>query len=218
LLGRTPRDWLLAKKEFIDFDLQSRELQVVINGECPTPLLPSAHAYRFAGFGTHEIVIYYDLIRLLLNESYKRAREGKLTSIEDETERLEQIKSAWLEASNTDHHGKAPALIVEWERRRIPWAMSGKQSIIDEDCPVCRAMARISRHRCSGISMVARWTTSSSFHSSRPVKNGRPIAVAWKRSGRDLIAGRESAKGDDRQGSGSTRRRARAFSEVFSQS
>jgi len=27
------------------------------------------NAYRFAGFGTHEIVIYYDLIRLLLNES-----------------------------------------------------------------------------------------------------------------------------------------------------
>lgn len=141
LQGRAPREWLLEKREFIDFDLHSRELQWSLTGECPPPLLPTAHAYRFAGFGTHEIVLYYDLIRLLLDESYQQARSGRLRSLGDECERLELIKSAWLEAPGADSHGKAPALIIEWERRRIPLAMSGKEAIVDEDCPVCQAMA-----------------------------------------------------------------------------
>ena len=141
LQGRSPRDWLLAKKEFIDFDLHARELQWSFTAECPPPLLPTCHAYRFAGFGTHEIVIYYDLVRLLLAECYTRAREKKNISIEEETERLEQIKNAWLEMSDPDNNGKAPALIIEWERRRIPLAMSGKEAIIDEDCPICQAAA-----------------------------------------------------------------------------
>jgi hypothetical protein len=111
-------------------------------GECPPPLLPNSHAYRFAGFGTHEIVLYYDLIRLLLEECYKRAREEKNISVVEETGRLEKIKDHWLEAPS-EHHGKAPALIIEWERRRIPMVMSPKESIVDEDCAWCQAMAEL---------------------------------------------------------------------------
>ena len=94
-----------------------------------------------AGFGTHEICLYYDLIRLLLTESYQQVRAGRLTSVENEIERLEQIKHAWLEAPDPESHGKSPALMIEWERKRIPLVLTPKESIIDEDCPICQAVA-----------------------------------------------------------------------------
>jgi hypothetical protein len=140
LQGRTPRELLLEKLEFIDFDLHSRQLQWSFTGECPPSLLPTSHAYRFGGFGTHEVVIYYDLIRLLLSAYRERLREGKQFSIEDEADRLVQIKDAWLETVNDEYQHKAPALVIEWERKRIPLAMSGKDAVIDDDCPVCQAM------------------------------------------------------------------------------
>jgi len=31
--------------------------------------------------------------------------------------------------------------VMEWERRRIPLAISGKEAMVDKDCPVCQAMA-----------------------------------------------------------------------------
>ncbi len=105
---RTPREILLAKKEFVDFDLHSRELQWSFTGECPPPLPHTSHAYRLAGFGIHEVVIYYDLIRHLINESYMRAGAENNVSIADETKRLEEIKAAWLETSNSDYLNKTP--------------------------------------------------------------------------------------------------------------
>jgi hypothetical protein len=141
LRDRTPRDWLLAQKDFIDFDLWSRELQWSFTAECPPPLLPTSYAYRYAGFGTHEICLYYELIRFLLAESHQQARAGRLISIENEIERLEQIKHAWLEAPDPESHGKSPALMIEWERKRIPLVLTPKESIIDEDCPICQAVA-----------------------------------------------------------------------------
>jgi hypothetical protein len=139
--GRSPRDVLLARMEFIDFDLDSRQMQWSFAGECPPPLLPNSHAYRFAGFGTHEIVIYYELIRLLLAECSKRVGEEASVSVEDEATRLDQIKHVWLETPTHDYQGKAPGHVIEWERRRIPLAISGKEAMVDDDCPVCQAMA-----------------------------------------------------------------------------
>lgn len=141
LEGRSPREVLLASKEFIDFDLQSRQLQWSFTGECPPPLLPNAHAYRFAGFGTHEIVICYELIRLLLAECSKSVGDSGKVSLKEEVQRLDQIKNVWLETPSHDYQGKAPGLVIEWERRRIPLAISGKEAMVDEACPVCQAMA-----------------------------------------------------------------------------
>jgi hypothetical protein len=141
LHNRSPREVLLAKMEFIDFDLWSREIQWSLTNECPAPLLTTSPAFRFAGFGTHEFVLYYDLVRMLLSESCRRASEEKDISSAEEIQRLEEIKTAWLETPNDDCQGKSPALVIEWERRRIPMAMSGKEAMVDPDCPVCRAMA-----------------------------------------------------------------------------
>jgi hypothetical protein len=59
LRGQSPRDVLLAKQDLINFDLESRAMQWSIQLEGPPCLDRNSFAYRFAGFGTHEWVIYY---------------------------------------------------------------------------------------------------------------------------------------------------------------
>src|SRR5205085_4364903 len=54
LRGKAPREILLAKQDFIDFDLHSRSLQWSFTGACPPPLPLGSNAYARAGFGTHE--------------------------------------------------------------------------------------------------------------------------------------------------------------------
>src|SRR5262249_8999577 len=66
LRGQPPRNVLLARKGFIDWDLQDRANQWSAQHGCPPGLDVKSHAYRFGGFGTHEIVIYYYLVRRLL--------------------------------------------------------------------------------------------------------------------------------------------------------
>ncbi len=139
--GKSPRELMLEKQDFIDFDLHSREMQWSLSGECPPALLRNCHAYRYAGMGTHEIVLYYDMIRWLLADSREHVLKDGRTSVADETERLDRVKNFWLEAHDHEHQGKAPAQVIEWERRRIPLAISGKDAMVDKDCPICQAMA-----------------------------------------------------------------------------
>jgi hypothetical protein len=93
LRGRSPREVLLEKREFIDSDLHSRELQWSLTKEWPPPLSLDSNAYRFSDFGTNEIVIYYDLVRHLLGECFGRAGAG--VSLEDEVGLLERLKDGW---------------------------------------------------------------------------------------------------------------------------
>lgn len=137
--GKAPRDVLLEKHDFIDLELQSRSLQWSFAKVCPPPLPASSRAYRFSGFGTHEIVVYYDLIRYLLANSFEHANAA--ASIEAEIERLQEQLDDWLSTPNEEFDGKAPGFIVECERRRLNIVMSAHEAIIDEDCEICQAMA-----------------------------------------------------------------------------
>jgi len=58
LREQAPRDVLLARLDFVEFDLYARELQWSILLEAPPCLARESRAYRFAGFGTHENVMY----------------------------------------------------------------------------------------------------------------------------------------------------------------
>src|SRR6185436_11201396 len=75
LRGRSPRDVLLERREFIDSDLETRALQWSLQGEGPPCLGLDSYAYRFAGFGTHEWVVYYDLVRDLLWSALESVRQ-----------------------------------------------------------------------------------------------------------------------------------------------
>jgi hypothetical protein len=137
LRGRSPRDVLLEKQDFIDFDLHTRSLQWTFQGEGPPCLAPDSFAYRFAGFGTHEWVVYYDLVRHLL----WCATELDSSDLDTAVSRLERIKSDWLETGDGEYEGKVPAIIIDNERKRLPQAMSPAEMIIDENCDCCRMLA-----------------------------------------------------------------------------
>jgi hypothetical protein len=162
LRGQSPRDVLLAKREFINFDLHTRELQWSFQGEGPPCLDHQSYAYRFAGFGTHECVIYYDLVRHLLWSALENPRPTstsradtlsttddnnrvqqaiELLDTEAEIARLEQIKTDWLENPQQDFSGRTPANTIENERRRLPLVLGRREMIIDDGCSTCMMMA-----------------------------------------------------------------------------
>ncbi|MFN2494209.1 MAG: hypothetical protein ABR501_15140, partial [Pyrinomonadaceae bacterium] len=160
LRGQSPREVLLARQDFLDFDLHTRAMQWSFLGEGPPCLPHDSHAYRFAGFGTHEFVIYYDLVRHLICTLV--ADTGSPTSnVQSPTSNvqgsiqvgmshgqegghaqliatLDQIKSNWLESPQPDYGGRTPAILIDNERKRLPEAMRPRDMIIDDDCPMCQ--------------------------------------------------------------------------------
>ncbi len=63
--GACPREIALDRHNHISRDIEDRCLHWSRLNECPPGLEPSSHAYRYGGFGTHELVKYYDLVRQL---------------------------------------------------------------------------------------------------------------------------------------------------------
>jgi len=136
LCGQSPRDVLLAKREFIEADLQSRAHQWAMQLEGPPCLAKESFAYRFAGFGVHEWILYYDLIRYLLNSSTQQ-QQNDFQSLVGE---LELLRDAWLNEPCEQLEGRIPAIVIENERKRLPEAMGGRSMVVDEDCPICKMM------------------------------------------------------------------------------
>jgi hypothetical protein len=133
LRSQTPRDVLLAKLEFIDLDLQWRGYQWAFVGECPPGLSTESAAYRFGGFGIHENVIYYDLVRYLLEACWHRVSDEKNIEVEPEIERLELLKEEWLCTPQNDLHDMSPFDVIKQERMRIPVTISAEQMMLDDD-------------------------------------------------------------------------------------
>lgn len=141
LLEMAPRDWLLARRELIDRDLQDRFEQWNQLGECPPGLSRDSRAFRLGGFGTNEIVVYYDLCRELIHDCWQRLRQDRDVDLLRETARLENKRRLWLATPQEDFNGYAPAEIIERERQRLPLSVSGEEAMADCDCPLCQMMA-----------------------------------------------------------------------------
>jgi hypothetical protein len=136
---QTPRSILLARREAIEDDLESRCRQWSFTGVCPPGLSPDSRHYRYAGFGTHSNVVYYELTRYLIYECWERVRNDQTVQLADETARLERLQSIWL-AEGGDYPC-SPGWILEQERRRIPLTLSGAEAVLDPDCPLCELNA-----------------------------------------------------------------------------
>jgi hypothetical protein len=137
LRGQSPREVMLAKQNFINSDLESRAFQWSMQLEGPPCLAVDSFAYRFAGFGFHEWVIYYQLIRHLLTCTSEANADQ---DFEDLVTELQSLKDSWLNEPNSDLDNRTPAIIIDNERRRLPEAMGGRSMVIDEDCPLCKMM------------------------------------------------------------------------------
>jgi hypothetical protein len=150
LNGQSPREVLFAKRDLIDFDLDSRMLQWSYFLEEPPGLSRDCYAYQYAGFGTHEWVMYYDLVRFLIWSAVERMTEGEtlverepIAAIESDAAlmaELEELKHKWLSGLQPDLGDYIPAEVIDNERRRRPEAMTGRSIVIDEDCPCCAMM------------------------------------------------------------------------------
>lgn len=139
LNGQSPRDVLLAKQDFIDSDLESRALQWSMQLEGPPGLSRESYAYRNAGFGSHEWVLYYELIRYLLETTLQSQPEANIDFV-DLIQQLDSLKDAWLNEPNINLDERVPAIVIDNERRRLPEAMGGRSMVVDEDCPLCKMM------------------------------------------------------------------------------
>ena len=138
--GQSPRDVLLEHQDFIDFDLHTRSLQWSLQNEGPPCLAKDSFAYRFAGFGTHEWVLYYDLVRHLLRSLFELRTSPAPCNrdVEQLIATLDQIKIQWLDNPQADLDGRIPAILIDNERKRLPQAMRPHDMIIDDDCPMCQ--------------------------------------------------------------------------------
>jgi hypothetical protein len=138
--GRTPREVLLAERNRIARDLHHRAEQWSRQGH-PAPALPAGSAaHRLGGFGTTEVVLYFDLVRALLAQAWELAAQDPRPTQPLLVRRLAEFRDGWLhepnEASSTL---LTPAELIESERRRMPVTSDG--SHLDCDCPICQAMA-----------------------------------------------------------------------------
>jgi hypothetical protein len=150
-----PRDVALEGHRHLAWDLQDQCQRWSLLGKCPPGLTKSSFAFRYGGFGTHELVQYYGLVRELLWSCWQRLVElGKEEStvgrpeavtvgdfLFSEVPRLESDRDHWLETPDPEFHGRTPRSIIDRERFRLPEAMCGADAVVDPDCPCCQMMA-----------------------------------------------------------------------------
>ena len=139
LLGHSPRHPLLRHREHIDLEINHRSEQWSIQGFAPPALNVNSAAYEFAGYGTSEVALYFDLIRSVLEEAWERVVEGE-SSCELLIEWLAEHLDQWLDQPLEDESGGQSCNdLIESERRRMP--VVSDDSHLDCDCPICRAQA-----------------------------------------------------------------------------
>lgn len=153
--GACPREIALERHSHLNWDLQDQGERWSLLQSAPPSLDTSSYAYRYGGFGTHELVLYYDLVRELLWSCYEQlaewrnirsdSRERKAFALEEfltsEVPRLESVRDEWLNSPLSDCHGRTPQSVIDRERTRLPEAISGHDAMIDPDCPCCQMMA-----------------------------------------------------------------------------
>jgi len=156
--GACPREVALDRHDHIMWDLQDRCEQWSRLGEGPRGLTESSDAFQYGGFGTHELVMYYDLVRQLLWSCWEQLTELAQSPtvghrpewftvgdfLATEVPRLERVLEAWLDTPDPELDGRTPRSIITHERARLPEAMSGHDAVIDPDCPCCQMMAEMS--------------------------------------------------------------------------
>jgi hypothetical protein len=153
--GACPREVAIERHNHLEWDLQDQSERWSLLRECPPGLDESSFAFRYGGFGTHELVLYYELVRELLWSCWDRLVELEKAQpiavgpqaltlgdfLASEVPRLESARDEWLDSPDPEFHGRTPRSIIARERARIPEGVSGHETIVDPDCPCCQMMA-----------------------------------------------------------------------------
>ncbi|MFL5331002.1 MAG: hypothetical protein ACJ8C4_19095 [Gemmataceae bacterium] len=147
--GRCPREVALDRKGHINWDLQDQSERWSLLKKCPPGLDLSSRAFRYGGFGTHELVHYYYLVRELLWSCWEQLIQdythSELLTVGDfltqEVPRLEVVSQEWLNTPQPENHGRTPRSMIDRERARLPEGISGRAAMVDPDCPCCQMLA-----------------------------------------------------------------------------
>ncbi|MFV2069518.1 MAG: hypothetical protein ACC645_21345 [Pirellulales bacterium] len=145
LQDRSPRDVLLARREAIDRDLVHQAGYWAKLGECPPGLDRQSAAYRLGSFGTHENILYYELVRYLLDVGFDYLAHNRPGGGDEElalaTDYLERRKQDWLHTPQAEELiGHTPAQIIHRERARLPNVDTGDSHAFEDDCPLCQML------------------------------------------------------------------------------
>ncbi len=140
---QSPRDVLLRHREHIDCDIENQAQRWARIGSNPPPLRRDSSAYRQGGYGTHEIVLYYELVRSMLHACCERVRSTRGTiDLAAEIEWLAAFQQEWLHTpQHQELNGRSPTQVIGYERSRLPFALTGLEAMADCTCPICQAMA-----------------------------------------------------------------------------
>lgn len=139
LLGKSPREVLFEKRQTIDFDLYTRELQYSFTKLCPKPIPPESFGYRNAGFGSHEIIVYYEFVRDIISHVLTGFEQERSMPFEQRRQRLKEFADLWWISTNAEFSRK-PGEVIEAERKRLNLTLSAQECLVDDDCPCCIAM------------------------------------------------------------------------------
>ncbi|MFT5523737.1 MAG: hypothetical protein ACI9HK_001685 [Pirellulaceae bacterium] len=130
LLSKSPRDWLIFNYDHLQRDLGAQESFWLARKKQPPVIDVKSNAFRYAFFGPHEFVTYYEMCRHVLEW---------LADIEPQPRNeitLELVvgeRNSWL---NTLHNGFVPSYVIHQERKRFPLINHEEQD--NHDCPICR--------------------------------------------------------------------------------
>lgn len=155
LAGCCPREIALEGHDHLTWDLQDQSENWSLLDRSPPGLSESAFGFRYGGFGTHELVQYYELVRELLWSCWDGLEALGKTSpavprpaartvgdfLTVEIPRLEAVRDAWLDGPDPECHGRTPRSIIERERARLPEGMSAQDAMVAPDCPCCQMLA-----------------------------------------------------------------------------
>jgi hypothetical protein len=103
LNGASPREIIFAKQKLINTDLESRMFQWSFFLEEPPALSRDTNAYKLAGFGTHEWVMYHYLVRYLIWEAVELITQDQpVEALSDEAHRKSLPETIADPASSLD--------------------------------------------------------------------------------------------------------------------
>jgi hypothetical protein len=139
LEGQTPRAFLHAGRDWVERELENRQQQWTNEGEPPRPLDRDTFAYLHGPLGRHEVVLYFDLCRAIIDLAWEQLLKTPQIEEAELTALLHRGARSWLAEAQIDDDPTPPAAIIDHERRRLP--LSGDYPILDHDCPLCRAAA-----------------------------------------------------------------------------
>ena len=144
LRGVAPRDSLLERHHFVDLDLQWRAMQWSFTGFCPSGLAPESPAYLYGGFGTHEIVLYYEMVRHLIEVCQQRlGQDAPAAQAPELISELQRRQRAWLHEAQRKLYGMSPFVVIGHERARLPMAVGHAHFDLDDDCEICQMMREL---------------------------------------------------------------------------